>query len=181
MTSGCRPKAASGSTCAPCCIEVAIGEPQNPSERIHMRMQRRTLLQSAAFVAADRFAAMLAAQEPPAAIKRESARPQLAQGVASGDVGEGRAIIWSRCDRPAQMQVEWSTTESFARAAPGAGAGGDGSDRFHGQARPARAAGRAADFLSRAVSGFARPEDLERAGHRHVRHAAAAGRASRAT
>jgi alkaline phosphatase D len=76
-------------------------------------MHRRTLLKTSAILAADRFAAMLAAQEPPAAIKRTGARPQLAQGVASGDVGHDRAIIWSRCDRPGRMLVEWATTESF--------------------------------------------------------------------
>jgi len=81
-----------------------------------MRIHRRTLLQASAtgaIVGTDRFAQMLAAQEAPAAIKREGARPALAQGVASGDVGHDRAILWSRCDRPGQMQVEWATTESF--------------------------------------------------------------------
>jgi alkaline phosphatase D len=81
-------------------------------------MHRRTLLQSSAILtvgqlATNRFAAMLAAQEPPAAIKREGTRPQLAQGVASGDIAHDRAILWSRCDRPGQMLVEWATTESF--------------------------------------------------------------------
>src|SRR5687767_12838410 len=76
-------------------------------------MHRRILLQTGTIFAADRFASMLAAQEPPATIKREGARPALAQGLASGDVGHDRAMIWSRCDRPAQMLVEWATTESF--------------------------------------------------------------------
>ena len=57
---------------------------------------------------------MLVAQEAPAAIKRDSARPAARQGVASGDVGHDRAIIWSRSDRPAQMMVEWSTSDRFA-------------------------------------------------------------------
>lgn len=82
-----------------------------------MKIQRRTLLRaslaSGALSSADRFAAMLAAQEPPAAIKREGTRPALAQGIASGDVTHDRAMIWSRCDRPGQMQVEWAATESF--------------------------------------------------------------------
>ena len=80
-------------------------------------MHRRTVLKASALAAASladrRFAAMLAAQEPPAAIKREGARPIAAQGVASGDVGHDRAIVWSRADRAAQMVVEWATTESF--------------------------------------------------------------------
>ena len=83
-----------------------------------MNIRRRKMLQASAatgaLLASERFAAMLAAQQAPAAIKREGARPQVAQGVASGDVGYDRAIIWSRCDRPAQMLVEWALTESFA-------------------------------------------------------------------
>src|SRR5690606_16701978 len=31
-------------------------------------------------------------------------------------VAPGRALIWSRSDRPARMIVEWSTTESFRDA-----------------------------------------------------------------
>lgn len=41
-------------------------------------------------------------------------RPTIPFGVSSGDVNGDRALIWSRCDRPARMRVEWSTTESFA-------------------------------------------------------------------
>jgi alkaline phosphatase D len=41
------------------------------------------------------------------------ARPIITHGVASGDVSFDSAIVWSRCDRPARMIVEWSTTESF--------------------------------------------------------------------
>jgi alkaline phosphatase D len=35
-------------------------------------------------------------------------------GITAGDVGGGRAVIWSRCDRAARMFVEFSTTERFA-------------------------------------------------------------------
>jgi len=35
------------------------------------------------------------------------------QGVAVGDVAGGRAIVWSRCNRPARMFVEYSTTDRF--------------------------------------------------------------------
>jgi alkaline phosphatase D len=43
------------------------------------------------------------------------------QGIAAGDVSNGRAVIWSRADRAARMVVEYSTTESFkdVRRAPG--------------------------------------------------------------
>ncbi|HMF76578.1 MAG TPA: alkaline phosphatase D family protein, partial [Bryobacteraceae bacterium] len=50
----------------------------------------------------------------PAFVRSETLRPQAAQGVAIGDVVPGRAIVWSRSDRPARMIVEYSTTESFA-------------------------------------------------------------------
>jgi alkaline phosphatase D len=49
----------------------------------------------------------------PAIVRRQTSRPALPQGVAAGDVGNGRAVIWSRCDRQARMAVEYSTTESF--------------------------------------------------------------------
>ncbi|NES69600.1 MAG: hypothetical protein F6K24_32460 [Okeania sp. SIO2D1] len=38
----------------------------------------------------------------PGIITSEKMRPQIPYGVASGDIsGEGRAVIWSRSDRPA--------------------------------------------------------------------------------
>ena len=40
-------------------------------------------------------------------------RPQAKWGAQIGDVAPGRALIWSRSDRPARMIVEWATTESF--------------------------------------------------------------------
>jgi alkaline phosphatase D len=48
-----------------------------------------------------------------AAAEIKGSRPMITHGVASGDVSLDSAIIWSRCDRPARMTVEWSTTESF--------------------------------------------------------------------
>jgi alkaline phosphatase D len=49
----------------------------------------------------------------PAIVKAQNARPRAPQGVAAGDAGGDRAVIWSRCDRPARMFVEYSTTERF--------------------------------------------------------------------
>jgi len=43
-------------------------------------------------------------------------RPQITGGVASGDVTADSAVIWARCDRDAQFQVEIATTESFRNA-----------------------------------------------------------------
>jgi len=52
----------------------------------------------------------------PALLRQESSRPALAYGTASGDVGPHRAVVWSCTDRPARMQVEWATTDSFQDA-----------------------------------------------------------------
>ncbi|MDA9427051.1 MULTISPECIES: alkaline phosphatase D family protein [Bradyrhizobium] len=46
-------------------------------------------------------------------ISRAADRPQIASGIQSGDVSDGSAVIWARADRPARMQVECSTVESF--------------------------------------------------------------------
>jgi alkaline phosphatase D len=56
------------------------------------------------------------ADNAPALVTSDKARPVVTHGVQSGDVLADRAMIWSRCDRPAQMIVEWSTEENFARA-----------------------------------------------------------------
>ncbi len=46
-------------------------------------------------------------------LSRAADRPQIANGLASGDVSAGSAVVWARADRPARMQVECSTVESF--------------------------------------------------------------------
>src|SRR6266403_3672727 len=54
-------------------------------------------------------------------LSRAADRPQIASGLASGDVSAGSAVVWARADRPARMQVECSTLESFksiVRVAP---------------------------------------------------------------
>ena len=51
----------------------------------------------------------------PAIIQSERARPAIAEGVASGDVTAGRAVVWSRTDRPARLLIEYSTTETFEK------------------------------------------------------------------
>ncbi|WP_434457870.1 alkaline phosphatase D family protein [Stutzerimonas urumqiensis] len=50
----------------------------------------------------------------PAIIASPNARPRVMDGVQSGDVSGSRAIVWSRCDRPARLVVEWDTRSSFA-------------------------------------------------------------------
>jgi len=50
----------------------------------------------------------------PAVLISDSERPQIPYGVMSGDPTDGRAIIWSKTDRPARMLVEYATREDFA-------------------------------------------------------------------
>jgi alkaline phosphatase D len=49
----------------------------------------------------------------PPPITSGATRPTIPYGVASGDVTNHSAIIWSRTDRPSRMFVEYATTESF--------------------------------------------------------------------
>jgi alkaline phosphatase D len=46
-------------------------------------------------------------------LSRAADRPQITNGVQSGDVSGGSAVVWARADRPARMQVECATVESF--------------------------------------------------------------------
>jgi alkaline phosphatase D len=50
----------------------------------------------------------------PAVIASVKDRPQLSDGVQSGDVLGDRAMVWSRSDRPARMVVEWDTRSLFS-------------------------------------------------------------------
>ena len=54
--------------------------------------------------------------QAPAIITADSRRIATPYGVQAGDLSGGRAIVWSRADRPARMIVEVSTTESFRNA-----------------------------------------------------------------
>ena len=55
-------------------------------------------------------------------LSRAADRPQIACGVQSGDVSGNSAVVWARADRPARMQVECSTVESFRTIIPAASA-----------------------------------------------------------
>ena len=46
-------------------------------------------------------------------LSRAADRPLIVSGIQSGDVSGGSAVVWARADRPARMQVECSTVESF--------------------------------------------------------------------
>src|SRR4051812_46158575 len=45
-------------------------------------------------------------------LSRAADRPAI-EGIQSGDVDAGSAIVWARADRAARMRVEFSTVESF--------------------------------------------------------------------
>lgn len=45
-----------------------------------------------------------------------SDRPELTHGIQSGDISFDSALVWSRADRPARMQVEVAATEAFRNA-----------------------------------------------------------------
>src|SRR5437868_615737 len=76
-------------------------------------MRRRHFLQRT-LAAPAVLAALRAVRGAPAIVRAAGTRPVAAQGAAVGDVVPGRAIVWSRSDRPAQLVVEWDTTEAFA-------------------------------------------------------------------
>ena len=46
-------------------------------------------------------------------ISLAGSRPRVTHGVQTGDVALGRAVVWARSDRPAQLVVEYATTPSF--------------------------------------------------------------------
>ena len=69
-------------------------------------MKRRAFLRSS-------LAAGLGAALSPAIVRAARSLPVLPQGVAAGDAGPGRGIIWSRSDRPARLFVDYATTSRF--------------------------------------------------------------------
>jgi alkaline phosphatase D len=46
-------------------------------------------------------------------LSRVADRPQITSGLASSDLSGGSAVVWSKADWPAHMQVECATAESF--------------------------------------------------------------------
>lgn len=46
-------------------------------------------------------------------VSRANDRPLVTHGVQSGDVGVESGVIWARTDRPARMQVEVATSDTF--------------------------------------------------------------------
>jgi alkaline phosphatase D len=66
---------------------------------------RRTLAAAVVPLAAPRRSAAFALPD--------AARPSTEWGAAVGDVTGGRALVWSRTDRPSRHVVEYATTEAF--------------------------------------------------------------------
>jgi len=77
--------------------------------RISTPITRRHLIGTAASTIAMATVGGLA--RPP--LSRAADRPMVTHGVQSGDVSTDSGVVWARTDRPARMQVEISTTESF--------------------------------------------------------------------
>jgi alkaline phosphatase D len=77
--------------------------------RAKQNLTRRQLLVRSASTAA--LAGMGGLAKP--YLSRAADRPRIASGIASGDASVDSAVIWARTDRPARMQVECSTVESF--------------------------------------------------------------------
>ena len=50
------------------------------------------------------------------AISRAATSPVITHGVQSGDINTSSGMIWTRTDRPARIEMEISTTESFSNA-----------------------------------------------------------------
>jgi alkaline phosphatase D len=70
--------------------------------------RRQLLVHSAATLAVAGFGSLARPY-----LSRAADRPLIASGIQSGDVSTDSAVIWARADRPARMQVECSTVESF--------------------------------------------------------------------
>jgi alkaline phosphatase D len=77
--------------------------------RISTPITRRRLLGTAASTVAMTTIGGLARPS----LSRAADRPVVTHGVQSGDVSTDSGVVWARTDRPARMQVEIATTESF--------------------------------------------------------------------
>jgi alkaline phosphatase D len=53
-------------------------------------------------------------------LSRAADRPLITHGLQSGDIGVDSGVVWGRTDRPARMQVEIATTDSFKDIRDGA-------------------------------------------------------------
>lgn len=78
-------------------------------------MNRRTFVRHSTLGAAALLAGGQAAMRgAPAIVQSDAALPSMPFGIAAGAVGPDRAVVWSRCDRPARMVVDVSRNEAFS-------------------------------------------------------------------
>jgi alkaline phosphatase D len=91
---------------------------------ISQRLKRRQFLLQAAITTGTMITtnlwSKLAVAQTPAFITLDKNRPAIPYGVASGDINNNSAVIWSRSDsfaghrqRPARMIIEYTTDENF--------------------------------------------------------------------
>ena len=80
------------------------------------RARRRFIGGLGALAAAALVAPRALSGDAPAIITSEQTRPKIPYGVMSGDTTAGRAIVWSKTDRPARMLVEVADNEAFNNA-----------------------------------------------------------------
>lgn len=92
-------------------------------------------------------AALTACPRAPAVVTSDRERPGEPLAVIAGDIGTTHAVVWSRCDRPAAMLVEWSAGGVTGRVVgPVVGPGTDFTGRVHLQDLPP---GRPIDYTVR--------------------------------
>jgi alkaline phosphatase D len=70
-------------------------------------------LASSGAIAADLLTNSRFIHSAPAIVPADRLRPRIPYGIASGDITQGSAVIWSRSDRPARMLVEYADDYTF--------------------------------------------------------------------
>ncbi len=122
------------------------------------------------FLAVSTSAAALTIARP--YISRANDRPLITHGVQSGDVGLDSGVIWARTDRPARMQIEIATTESFRDVRQGVFVDALPQTDFTAKALIEDLPSGPGHFLPRAVPGSFFAHDPERARGRPLPHRA---------
>src|SRR5688572_5610249 len=84
----------------------------------HNAHSRRQFIRQAALASASLsgLSRILHSRTAPAQIAPDASRPSVEWGLQLGDVLADRAIVWSRTDRAARFNVEWSLDERFRRS-----------------------------------------------------------------